>query len=190
MEQPIRVRSAVDSDNSIETVFGKFGEMFKEYQEGKKYEEFEETKIYFNSTMLELSDTTDIELIIDEINHISKRIFMYGVLFESQQMIVQKLEDDFEAWKAERYTTVDNETETVQQKGGTAIQKKVARTEGAKDKLIIFTWSDDYSEFQEKLRIEKYKLGLVKRTVGALDSYSYKLHAILNYRQIGLQKKL
>jgi len=190
MEQAIRVRSAVNADNAIETTFGKFGEMFKEYQEGKGYSEFEEVKIYFDSKMLELDDTTNIELIIDEINHISKRIYMYGVLYESQQMVVQKLEDDFASWQAERYTIIDGETETVQQKGGTTIEKKIARTENAKDKLIMYTGGDDYLAFQERLRIEKYKLGLVKRVVGALDSFSYKLHAILNYRQIGLQKKL
>lgn len=190
MEQSIRVRSAVNADNAIETTFGKFGEMFKEFQEGKGYSEFEEVKIYFDSNMLELDDTTNIELIIDEINHISKRIYMYGVLYESQQMVVQKLEDDFAAWQAERYTIIDNETETVQQKGGASIQKKVARTENAKDKLITYTGGDEFLAFQERTRIENYKLGLVKRVVSALDSFSYKLHAILNYRQIGLQKKL
>lgn len=183
-------RIAVDNapTDAIEAVFGQFKEIFKEFKEGVPYDDLEEVTITFNSNMLELNDTTDIELIISEINRISRRIYMYGVLYESQQMIVQQVEDDFSMWMAERYTVIDNETETVMKKGGTTVEKKVSRTENAKEKLIMFTCSDDFSKFREQLKTEKYKLGLLKRTVGALDSYSYKLHSILSYRQLSLNK--
>lgn len=182
-------RELLDS-NTMETVFGRFEEMFKHYQESKSYEEMEHIRIYFNSSMLKLDDTTDIERILEEINGISSKIFMYSVVLESQQMLVQRLEDEFERWVAERYIVIDNETEINTGRNGTQIVKKVSRTESAKDKLIIYTGGDDYNKYQERLRVEKYKLGLMKRVVNALDNYSYKLHSILNYRQIALQKGL
>ena len=183
-----RVPINEEQDSAIEIVFGKFKEVFKEFKEGIDYDDLEEVTISFDSKMLELNDTTDIELIINEINRISRRIYMYGVLFESQQMVVQQLEDDFSMWMAERYTVVDNETETIVQKGGNVVEKKISRTENAKEKLIMFSCGEEFSKFKDKMKTEKYKLGLLKRTVNALDSYSYKLHSILSYRQLSINK--
>jgi len=188
MTGPRRVSIQDNRDSTIEAVFGRFSEVFKEFKESTEYDDMEEVTIVFDSNMLELNDTTNIELIINEINRISRRIYMYGVLFESQQMVVQQVEDDFSMWSAEHYTVIDNETITVEQKNGTSIEKKVTRTENAKEKLIMYTCKDEYAKFKDILKTEKYKLGLLKRTVGALDSYSYKLHSILSYRQLSINK--
>jgi len=188
MDNNIQTRQAPIETNTMEEVFGKFGEMFKHFKEGQTYETFDEIKIYFDSNMLEIDDTTDIEMILKEINHISRRIFMYGVVFESQQRVVQQLEDEFERWKAEKYVRVDVATEEIMGKDGVARTKKINRTETAKEKLIITAFTDEYESYKAKLREEGFKLGLVKRVCGSLDSYSYKLHAMLTYRQIAVQK--
>jgi hypothetical protein len=66
--------------------------------------------------------------------------------------------------------------------------KKVERTEGAKEKLVISRYSIDYYDFKQKISNEKYKLGLIKACVSAIDSYSFKLHSILNYKQMLVNK--
>jgi len=170
--------------------FGKFGEMFKRFTEEGDYESYEDVKVYFDSNMLELTDTTNIELIIDEINHISRRLYMYGVIVESQEKIVQELEDEYIEWFARAYILVEDDTEYVPQKGGKVVEKKISRTETAKEKKIIHTYREEFSLRKDRLRTEKYKLGIVKRAVDSLNTYSYKLHAILNYRQLALEKKL
>jgi len=189
----IPVRQPVEDSkqsNTMDEVFSKFAKVFKEFEEGSQYNDFKDIEIYFDSQMLEMDDTTDIEAILDEINRISRRIFMYGVVFESQQRVVQELEDEFERWKAEMYVTVDSATESVMDKKGNVTEKKITRTETAKEKYIMTAYADEYEPYRIKLRDEKFKLGLVKRVCAGLDSYSYKLHAILTYRQIALQKGL
>lgn len=188
MDQPLTRQSV--STNTMEEVFGKFGEMFKQFSEDTTYENFDEIKIYFDSNMLIIDDTSDIELILEEINHISRRIFMYGVLYESQQRVTQELEDEFERWQAEMYVRIDSATESIIAKDGSTKTKKVSKTETAKEKYIMTAYDVEYEAFRTKIRNENYKLGLVKRVCGGLDSFSYKLHAMLNYRQIALQKGL
>jgi len=190
MEKSIPTRVSNDT-STMEDVFGKFGEMFKEFKEDLVYKDYDEVKIYFDSNMLEIDDSMDLELIIGEINKISRRIFMYGAVFESQQRVLQQLEDEFERWKAEKYVSLEKgmSDESIGKDGKVTIKKKTM-TETAKEKYMISMYSDEYSKYQTKIRNESYKSGLVKRVVGSLDSYSYKLHAILNYRQIALQKGL
>lgn len=187
---PTRVSAPVEN-NTMEEVFGKFGEMFKEFREDQTYEEYEEVKIYFDSNMLRLDDTTDMDLIVKEINRISSRLFMYGVVYESQQRVLQQLEDEFARWKADLYVGLEKSlTEESVGEDGKLKKKKKTMTETAKDNYIISMYNEEYGGFQTKMRNESYKVGLVKRVVGSLDSYSYKLHAILTHRQIALQKGL
>jgi len=178
--------------NTMEEVFGRFEEMYKQFQEGFSYDEFSSVKVLFDTNMVRLDDVTDIEIIIDEINKVSGRIFMYGALYESQQRVLHQLEDEYEIWFAEKYVIVDSNPEPAEDttEVGKKIKKKKQRTETQKEQLIIVAYGDEYSAFKERIRNETRRLGLVKRVVNSLDSYSYKLHSILNYRQIALQKGL
>lgn len=191
MEQPLTRKTESSTQTVMEEVFCKFGEMFKQFKEGEPYGNFDEIKIYFNSSMLVLDDITDIEVIMDEMNNISSRIYMYGVIYESQQRVLQELEDEFERWLATRYTLMEH---SIEEEGGLKakgiIKKKLPKTEGGKEKLIIYGYDDEYGYFKQKVRDEKYRLGLVKRVCNALDSYSYKLHAMLTYRQLVIEKGL
>lgn len=171
--------------STMDDVFGRFEEIFKQYEESKQYKDWKEVKIFFDSKMLRVDDVTDIEVIIGEINNVSSKMFTFGYLYESQQKVVKQLEDEFEAWFAEKYIIVD--TTEVEIKEGLAV-KYVKRTETAKEKLIIAAYSSEYSAFKTNLRDEHYKLGLVNRVVKSLESYSYKLHSILNYRQMAIQR--
>ena len=56
--------------------------------------------------------------------------------------------------------------------------------------LVALNIADEYFKFTEQIRNENYRLGLTKRVVTSLESFSYKLHAMLTYRQIALQKGL
>jgi len=190
MQQIRRVPVQSNANNTMEEVFGKFEELFKQYDETKTYEEWSQVKILFDAHMLQIEDTSDIESIIDEINKVSSRIFMYGSLCESQQRVVQQLEDEFEKWIAERYVVIDSSPSEEETEGGVVKKRKIKQTETAKENLLKVAYGTDYSKYQEKLRNEKYRLGLVKRVVSGLDSFSYKLHSILNYRQMAIQKGL
>lgn len=194
MEANVRTRTLVSGGNNegssseysiMNDVFGRFEELFKQYNEDTAYQEWKEVKILFDSKMLMVEDVTDIENIIEEINNVSSKMFTFGYLYESQQKVVKQLEDEYDKWFAEKYIIVD--TTEVEIKEGLAV-KYIKRTESAKEKLIMAAYSTEYSEFQTNLRDEKYKLGIVNRVVKSLESYSYKLHSILNYRQMTVQR--
>ena len=51
-------------------------------------------------------------------------------------------------------------------------------------------WENEYVNYQNIIRGERHKLALLKSAVSALDNYSYKLHALQNYRELLLQHKL
>lgn len=171
--------------STMDDVFGRFEEIFKQYEESKKYSEWKEVKIFFDSKMLKVDDTTDIEIIIKEINNVSSKMFTFGYLYESQQKVVQQLEDEFAEWFAEKYIIVD--TTEIEIKEGLAV-KYIKRTETAKEKLIMAAYKSEYTSYKANLRDENYKLGIVNRVVKSLESYSYKLHSILNYRQMAVQR--
>jgi hypothetical protein len=173
--------------STMDDVFGRFEEIFKQYEEDKKYEEWSEVKVLFNSKMLKVDDTTDIEIIINELNNISSKLFSYGYVYESQQKVVQQLEEEFDTWFAEKYIIVD--TTPVEIKEGMTV-KYVKRTETAKEKLIIVAYNEEYTEFKTKLADEKFKLGLVSRALKGLENFSYKLDSILKYRQMCVQRGL
>ena len=178
----VSVRQQIVENNTMEQVFGKFNETFKEYKDNASYEEMEEVQILFDSTLLQIDDTTDIEMILVEINKISRRTFMYGVVYESQQRVLQQLEDEFSKWHAEKYLIVEADLS----KGGT----KTKRTEAYKDNIIMTLYAEEHDAYKEKIRNEKYRCGLLKRVVNGFENYSFKLHSILNYRQLALQKGL
>jgi hypothetical protein len=193
---PIR-RTIVDREEQIpennenyttmDEVFGRFEEIFKQYKENTKYEDWNEVKIFFDSKMLQVDDTTDIEEIIREISLISSRMFNFGYIYESQQKVVQQLEEEFETWLAEKYIIVDHTPIEVSE-GITA--KYVKRTENAKEKLIITAYNQEYTAYKSKIADEKFKLGLVGRVVKGLESFSFKLDSILKYRQMAIQRGL
>ena len=173
--------------STMDEVFGRFDEIYKQYKESQKYEDWEEVNILFDSKMLKVDDTTDIEVIINDLNNVSSKMFTYGYLYESQQKVVQYLEEEFASWLAEKYIIVD--TTPVELKEGITV-KYVKRTETAKEKLIIAAYNVEYTEFKSKINDEKYKLGLVGRVVKSLETFSYKLDSILKYRQMAIARNL
>lgn len=174
-------------NNSMEEVFGRFDEIYKQYDESKEFDEWDDIHIIFEASLLQIDDTSDIEIIIQELNSISSKIFMFGYIYESQQKVVQKLEDDFESWLATVYVIVDSTP--VETKKGLTV-KAAKRTETSKEKIIRAAYQEEYDSYTSKLRDQKFKLGLVKRVLNSLENYSYKLHSILNYRQMAVQKGL
>ena len=196
MEANVRTRTLVSGGNNegssseysiMNDVFGRFEELFKQYNEDTAYQEWKEVKILFDSKMLMVEDVTDIENIIEEINNVSSKLFMFGHLYESQQKVVKTLEDDYGERFAKKYIIVD--TTEVEIKEGLSV-KYVKRTETAKEKLIIAAYNSEYSKFRKNIRDENFKLGLIDRVVKSLESYSYKLHSILNFRQMAIKRGL
>lgn len=159
------------TDNSFYT----YTETFKKYDETKRYNDYDNRIIEFNSDTVELSVIEDVDVIISEMNKISKQMFYYGMVFESQSRVLQSLEDEFELWKSQKSSELS----------GTQF-----KSEAAKEKHIMSEHSGEYMAFTESLNREKYKLGILKRTIDSIDCYSYKLHSILSYKQKILDKTL
>jgi hypothetical protein len=152
---------------------------------GKQYDELPGSPVSFESNNICLEDVHNLEVIISEMNDIPKLLFRFRLIMDTQTKILQQLEDEYAKWYAIKWMEVDSQVEPKHDKQGAVISfKKVERTEGAKEKVIITTYSEEYTSFQEKLREERYKLAILKSTTAALDNYSYKLHAILNYKQM------
>ena len=167
--------------STMDEVFSRFDEIYKQYTEKIAYTDWKEVKILFDSEMLQVDDTTDIEEIIKELNSISSKLFSYGYVYESQQKVMEYLEEEFEIWLAEKYIIVDNTP--VEVKDGLTV-KYIKRSETAKEKLIIMAYKDEYMKFKSKIADEKFKLGMIGRVVKSLENYSYKLDSILKYRQM------
>ena len=153
--------------------FSKFSEAFKKFDETKSYKELEKSLIMFDSSIVELQSIDDVDSIISEMNKISRRMFTYGMILESQSQVLQKVEEEFELWKSQKLVV---------------LPKSQFSSEKSKDDYIKSTYVTEYSEFLSNIREEKYKVGLLKRAVNALDSFSYKLHSILSYKQKILDK--
>jgi hypothetical protein len=165
--------------------FTHFKETFKNPEDGAMYEDLQEYTVSFDSKNVQLVDPHNLELIIIEMNNIPTSLFKYRMIMDLQNKLVQQLEDEYNRWYAEKWMEVDNEKESVLDKSGNSIgEKKIVRTEGAKEKIIITKFKEDYELFQHKIREEKYRLALTKSTVAAIDNFSYKLHSILNYKQL------
>jgi len=171
--------------------FTSFRETFKEPEDGVEYHDLQEYSISFDSKDIQLIDPHNLEQIILELNSIPKTLFRYRMIMDTQTKLVQQLEDEQARWYAEKWMEVDRETEPKLDKSGNIVgDVKIVRTEGAKEKIIITRYNTEYSEFQRKLREERYRLSLIKSTVQSLDNFSYKLHAILSYQEMLIQKKV
>jgi hypothetical protein len=154
--------------------FSEFTENFKMYEDKKKYDELEKYVLTFNAKMLELENVNETSLIVKEMNTISSKMLVYGTIAEAQSRILQKLSDEFDMWYAEKYLEVEKYLKSE--------FPKEKFTESYKDNFIKTENKGGYLEFQEKLRDEKYRLGILKKVCSAIDSYSMKLHSIFKYR--------
>ena len=155
--------------------FSSFTESFCRFDETKNYAQFEKTMLAFDANSIELKVIDDVDSIIAELNKISRKMFIYGMVLESQNRVLQQLEDEFDLWNAQKQ---------IELKGTTF------KSEASKDKFVKAAFSDEYSAFTSKINTEKYKLGILKRTVDAIDMFSFKLHSILSYKQKILDKTL
>ncbi len=173
------------NDQATEDPFGSFSIEVKTPQEGLEYEELSSAPVSFDSKDIHLIDIHNLELIISEMNDIPKQLFRFRMIMDLQTKVLQQLEDQYARWYAAEWMKVDGQTEPKLDKTGNVIGvKKVERTEGAKEKYIITNSLEEHKKFQSQLREERYKLSVIKSAVAALDNYSYKLHAILNYKQM------
>lgn len=143
--------------------FSSFKKEYKVYKEGQDYDGLKATEIFFDSADLVLDNITDITKIMNELNEISRKIFTYGVIYDSQNRIVQQLEDEFEFWKSSLLKDLD---------------AKEYKTEGSKERYLMVNFKDDYKKFKDRLNSENHKLALMKRVVSGLENYGYKLHAL------------
>jgi hypothetical protein len=162
-------------DLNLQETFGIFTEPFKKYEEGKGYMELSDVMVGFDSVNLELVNIDDIENIVLELNKISRKMFVYGVILEGQNRILQKLEDEFDVWMAGHSVEVGK-------------SNKDLKSEVAKENLIKNIYKEDYAVYTERIRNEKYRKGLIEKVVKGLDSFSYKLHSILSHKQEATKK--
>ena len=169
--------------------FGTFKQTVKVFKEGISYKDLEEEEVVFSASLLNIENLYDDSLILEEVSKIPQRIYIYGVIYESQSKVVQLLEDEFERWKADKYSELESELEPVLNKDGSvSTYKKVQRTATTINQMIISKYKTEYEYYQNKLASERYKLGLLKCVVQSLDNYSYKLHSIHNHLQKLLEK--
>jgi len=134
--------------------FGFFSSDLKKYEDGVSYDRLSTIKVSFNSDMLQMTDISDLSAIAEEQSNVSRMLFVYGNIYESQNRVLQALEDDVIS------------------------QDKSFKTEGAREKHLLQEYENEYNIYKEKLRTEKYKLGVLKRTISSLESYSFKLDAV------------
>jgi hypothetical protein len=144
--------------------FGFFSSELKKYEDGVSYDRLSTIKVSFNSDMLQMTDISDLSAIAEEQSNVSRMLFVYGNIYESQNRVLQALEDEYEMWEAKIYNVIS--------------QDKSFKTEGAREKHLLQEYENEYNIYKEKLRTEKYKLGVLKRTISSLESYSFKLDAV------------
>jgi hypothetical protein len=123
----------------------------------------------FDSHLLELENSLDVEAIVNELNIISRRILKYGIIVESQAKVLQKLEDSYQMWFAKKTLEV-------------SASRPDLKTEKSKEFLVMVNNEEEYTKYLDNINNEKYKLGLLKRVCNSLDNYSMKLHSIFKYR--------
>jgi hypothetical protein len=148
--------------------YKQFKEKFKRYRENTIYNDLSEQEITFDISMIQLTNVTNMQEIMHEMNEISSRIFVYGSVCDAQNKILQQLEDEFDMWKS---------TKIVESK----LDDKQYKSDKAKERYLIVQYSSDYVNYLNKISNEKYKLSLLKRVVSSLEHYAYKLHAIKDY---------
>lgn len=147
----------------------KFEFSSKFFEEGKSLDELSDFIVTFDSKLIELENTMNTEIIVNEMNTISRKALQYGALYESQSKVLQKFEDEFDMWYAEKYMEVSSANPSI-------------KTVKEKEFRIKTQYKQEYTEIRNKIVDESYKLGILKRVCGSLDSYGMKLHSILKYR--------
>lgn len=177
-------RILAEDNPTKEDPFVKFSSSYKVPDENSNYTDMLQYPVTFDSNDIQLTDPHNTEEIIVQMNSVPKVLFRYRMIMDAQVKVLEQLEEEYNRWYAEKYIEIDNETESSTDKNGNVTYKKIIRTEGAKDKLIMINYKDDYNNYRAKIREEKYRLALVKSAVASIDSYSYKLHSILNYKQM------
>lgn len=160
--------------------FSSYDLVCKFFERDKEYASLTEEVIHFDSTILELKDIYNIELINEEINKIQRKIFMFGVVLESQAQVLQLLTDEYDRWHAEKYLVITPEAEKL----------KKNPTETLKESILLTTYASEYDVYKSRLRTEQYKYNLLKRTVAALEGFSYRLHDLQTYRASAMNKGL
>src|SRR5271157_305246 len=148
--------------------FKGFKENFKKYKDSATYDEMESQPIEFDVKQIQLENFRNMNEIMHEMNQIATNIFMYGQVCDSQNRIVQQLEDEFERWKAKKIVEC-------------GLDDKSYKTDKAKERYLMCNLEPEYVLYTGKIRSEQYKLSLIKRVVLSLESYAYKLHALKDY---------
>ena len=162
--------------------FTKISEDFKLYKEGIEYDKLSVTRVEFNADTLEMENYTNLTDIMKELSEISKKVLMYGIIYESQNQIVQQVEDMYNKWYATKYFEFEKEDEAiVDRQGNETGKKKVKQTESYIEKRIMTTYMAEYDYHNNLISVEKYKLNIIKRVVSSLENYGYKLHAMEKY---------
>lgn len=149
--------------------FESFEKNLKFFEEGKEYNTMESYPLSFDSKILELDNIYDTEILLKEMNEISKKSFKYGAICECQNRVLQQLEDEFGFWYAKKHSELKFDS-----------KEKV--TEKQKEYKIMVDNEEEYKRYKNLISSESYKLGLIKRVCSALEMYSMKLHSILKYR--------
>jgi hypothetical protein len=155
----------------IET-FGVVSEEYKLFKEDTNYTALPSAHVDFDSKILELVNYGDPLTVIREINEISRKLFIYGVILESQSRVLQLLEDEFDLWQSKKYMEIDTLF---------PLAPKTKRTEKEKENLIKTSFEKEFIYYKNLISKEKYKYGIMKRVVSGLESFGYKLHAIKDY---------
>jgi hypothetical protein len=157
----------------IKETFGVISEDFKLFKENIPYTELPQQTITFNSKELELEQYTNLYDIMKEINEIARKLFLYGMIYESQSRVLQQIEDDFEMWLAKKFSNIDSLMPP--------LSKSEKRSDKARENFIKSYYEEEYRYYQTLIRNEEYKLGIIKRVVSGLENYGFKLHALKDY---------
>jgi len=170
--------------NSNDPIFDQFTEFFKIDEEDKLYTELRDVPIRFDSSLVKLQDPDNFQNLIEEMNGVSSTIFRYKMILANQAKIVQKIDDDYTLWRAKKWVEYDSQQEPKFDRSGQITgYKKLERTGTAIEQYIIANNPEDYSFYRNLVKNENYKLTIIKAAVASLEGYSFKLHAILNYKQ-------
>lgn len=156
----------------IEDIFGTISEDYKLFKENNTYTSLPTEHVSFNSAILELANYGDPLLVMKEINEISRRLFVYSIVLESQNRVLQLLEDEFDLWQSKKYVEIDTVF---------PLPPKIKRTEKEKENLIKTHFETEYQEYKRLISKEKYKQGVMKRVVSSLESFGFKLHAMKDF---------
>ena len=173
-------------DTDLMSIFDQFQEIFKIDEESKLYADLREVPIRFDSSLIKMEDPHNFQRLLEETNEISSLIFRYKMVLAMQSKVVQTVDDEYSLWYAQQWTTLD--TNAVEPKfdrsGALTGHKKIAMTGTAIDQYIIANNPLEYTRFRNIVKDEQYKLTIIKAAVASLDNYSFKLQAILNYKQM------